>query len=161
MTLSAFISAVGLLGAIIILRANQWVKYREETKGIATIYLGLIWSYSAVLIGFVATTWAILTTTENEKVEGVPLTLLSIVAIMAALDLLAPIASIILKIIKNRPHEKSWLKCLDRTFISYDDNQCKSMIVVNTKGKVLIIAEVIFILLTTILCVYITLRSQL
>ncbi|MDD5190423.1 MAG: hypothetical protein PHE50_05205 [Dehalococcoidales bacterium] len=143
MPINGFISAIGFIGAIIILRANQWVKYRDESNCVTTTYLGLIWSYCAVVIGIVAIAIVVLNPGTDEIVQGRPIELFSVMVLMALFDLFLPISTTITKSIFGKIQSVSLIDKLD--------GRKHYQRVVGGWGKVAIIVELLLILILVVM----------
>jgi hypothetical protein len=95
MTLTVFITAVGFLAAIVILRANQWASYIKDSRCITGLYFGIIWTSSTVLVGIMATVWAAWAFGRSQYVVGAPIALFAVMVILAVCDLLSNIGSFV------------------------------------------------------------------
>jgi hypothetical protein len=155
MTLDIFIIIAGLLGAIIILRINQWTRYRETSHCETASSSGLIWLYSAVIIGIAAIILALLQTasSDSELVEGVPLGLFVLMVFMALVEIISVLFSVITKAFSGRHTNKSWLSFLDET--RTQDEQ--SYTVVSLFGKFFIGLELLAIIIFVIFAILISL----
>ena len=101
MPISAFVTSVGLVAAVIVLRANHWRDYTRVSGCATSMALGQIWSYFAVVLGIVAI--LIVNFTHSAEVSGIPIALFAIMAVMALLDIIAsPILSLVVKVLFDR-----------------------------------------------------------
>ena len=160
MPITAFVAAVGFIGAIVILRTNQWVKYKEESHCVSAFAFGLIWSYCSVLIGIIAIVWASFktvffdATNPNPTVLGIPLSLLYVMAFMAFIDL-QPVLATILKAILGISNEISFLEYFHADEI-IDQGYVTERRVVGRNGKIFIFFVVFFILVMVFLAIFIS-----
>jgi len=155
MALGIFITITGILGAIIILRINQWERYRESSHCETACNSGVIWLYSAVVIGIAAIILALLKTasSDSKPVEGVPLGLFGAMVVMALVEILSVMVSVISKAFGGRPTNKSWLSFLDET----QTQDGKRYIVASLSGKIYIGFELLIIILIVIFAILLSL----
>lgn len=145
MPLEALISAAGFLGAIIILRANQWVKYREESKCATAATVGLIWAFSTAIIGIIAIIWASCdhyfgldaSTGIENSVASVPFFLLIAMGCMVIVDILNPTFSLVYKALKGMKTSQSFLENCDEK-----DKEG----IIGTRGKIIIAIEIFMVI---------------
>lgn len=108
--LTPFLTAAGFLAAILLVWAQSWINAYEPPWP-ETVYLGLMWTYSAVIVAVLASALAILSwfrerTSINFKyftVQGCPIALLVAAFIMTVMDVGQSLVSVIMKPIKNIP----------------------------------------------------------
>jgi hypothetical protein len=141
MPLSAFVTSVGFIGAMIVLRANHWRDYAKVSGCATSNALGQIWSYYAVALGIVAI--FVVNFTHPTDVSGIPIALFAIMTVMAIIDIIAsPILSLLVKVMFG--------KIEGRSFLSRFDSEVDDGKVVNQKGKFIIGGIFLVVLLITI-----------
>jgi hypothetical protein len=143
--ISAFITSVGFIGAMVILRANHWRDYVKASGCATANALGQLWSYYAVALGILAI--FIVTLTHPSAVKGIPVALFTIMASMALVDVIvSPILSLLVKVVTGRVEERSFLQMFDKHLP--DDAQGKR-IIINLKGQLLIVGIFLFLTIIT------------
>ncbi len=105
--LTPFLTATGFLAAILLVWAQSWINIYEPPWP-ETVYLGLMWTYSAVIVAVLASALAILSwfrerTSINFKdftVRGCPIALLVAAFIMTVIDVGQSLVSVTIKLYK-------------------------------------------------------------
>jgi len=107
MPLTPFLTAAGLIAAILLVWAQLWIS--AYTPGVIPLSagLGLLWTYIAVIVALTAFAWAGWSWlkqggSEKFQVTGWPLALLVAAVIMTAVDVCLSVASVAFKLFAGK-----------------------------------------------------------
>jgi len=110
MPLTTFLTATGFLAAILLVWAQSWLNIYETPCVTATVAIGLIWTYLAVVLAMAAFALAGWRWSEekpkNFQVTGLPFGLLVSVLIMAIIDVGQSLFFTAIKFVRGLPFHK-------------------------------------------------------